>query len=157
MPLTTCASERCRLNKTVATLVAQTRGTKFVSFQEVRLQELVRHVRLPRGLPDQVHGLTIPRAALPSVMQSREVPVGHIPRQLVLHMRGDLAGQLHPGDEVEVAGVCASVSISQRRMLAFSTVRSKRGPYVVATVGIGRCRFSCRCHRRASVPCALAY
>ncbi|KAJ4457490.1 putative DNA replication licensing factor MCM7 [Paratrimastix pyriformis] len=38
--------------------------------------------------------------------QSGEVPVGHIPRQLPLHLRGDdLTGQLHPGDEVEVSGV----------------------------------------------------
>ena len=53
----------------------QTRGSKFVRFQELRLQEL-----------------------------PLEVPTGGTPRSLTVHLRGDLTRLVKPGDEVEVTG-----------------------------------------------------
>lgn len=58
MPLQKCPSQRCEDNKTSGKLLTQTRGSRFVKYQELRLQEL----------PDQV-------------------PVGHIPRSLTVHCR----------------------------------------------------------------------
>jgi DNA replication licensing factor MCM7 len=58
MPLQKCPSQRCQDNKTSGKLQVQTRGSRFVKYQELRLQEL----------PDQV-------------------PVGHIPRSLTVHCR----------------------------------------------------------------------
>lgn len=58
MPLQKCPSQRCTDNKTSGRIQMQTRGSRFVKYQELRLQEL----------PDQV-------------------PVGHIPRSLTIHCR----------------------------------------------------------------------
>jgi len=56
--------------------VMQTRGSKFVKFQEARIQEL-----------------------------ASEVPQGSTPRTLSVHLRGDICRTLKPGDEVELAGI----------------------------------------------------
>lgn len=40
-PLTSCESEACKRNNTKGVLYMQTRGCKFLKFQEVKLQELV--------------------------------------------------------------------------------------------------------------------
>ena len=58
MPIQKCPSQRCTDNKTSGKITMQTRGSRFVKYQELRLQEL----------PDQV-------------------PVGHIPRSLTIHCR----------------------------------------------------------------------
>ena len=54
----------------------QTRGSKFVKFQEVRVQEL----------PEQV-------------------PVGNIPRSMTCIARGSLCRKVAPGDIVTVTGI----------------------------------------------------
>lgn len=59
----------------------QTRGSRFVKYQEMRLQEL----------PDQV-------------------PVGHIPRSVTVHCRGERTRQCGPGDIVTVSGIFLAVS-----------------------------------------------
>lgn len=41
MPILLCPSEDCRLNKTGGRLYLQTRGSKFVKFQELKIQEHV--------------------------------------------------------------------------------------------------------------------
>ncbi|GIX95752.1 DNA replication licensing factor mcm7-B [Caerostris darwini] len=41
MPLTNCESEICRLQKSGGRLYLQTRGSKFIKFQEIKIQELV--------------------------------------------------------------------------------------------------------------------
>lgn len=43
MPLRTCPSDDCRVNKAGGRLYIQTKGSKFVKFQELKLQEHVRH------------------------------------------------------------------------------------------------------------------
>jgi DNA replication licensing factor MCM7 len=58
MPLDVCPSQRCKDNKTSGKIQMQTRGSRFVKYQELRLQEL----------PDQV-------------------PVGHIPRSISIHCK----------------------------------------------------------------------
>jgi len=40
-PLTTCPSAECKARNVPGKLYQQTRGSKFISFQEVRLQEMV--------------------------------------------------------------------------------------------------------------------
>lgn len=45
MPLIMCPSQECVTNKSGGRLYLQTRGSKFVKFQELRIQE---HVRTPR-------------------------------------------------------------------------------------------------------------
>ena len=57
-------------------LFPQTRGSKFVKFQEVKIQEM-----------------------------SEQVPMGHIPRTQTVHLRGELTRSMKPGDVVEVTGM----------------------------------------------------
>jgi DNA replication licensing factor MCM7 len=40
-PLTQCTSDQCKRNNTKGVLYLQTRGCKFLKFQEMKLQELV--------------------------------------------------------------------------------------------------------------------
>ena len=42
MPLLMCPSEDCRVNKSGGRLYVQSRGSKFVKFQELKIQEHVR-------------------------------------------------------------------------------------------------------------------
>lgn len=53
-----------------------TRASKFLSFQEVKIQEM-----------------------------ASQVPVGHIPRTLTIHVNGDLVRLMNPGDIVDVSGI----------------------------------------------------
>lgn len=46
MPLKSCPTEDCRVNKSGGRLVMQTKGSKFVKFQEVKMQEHVRNFLL---------------------------------------------------------------------------------------------------------------
>lgn len=76
MPEQTCPSEDCRVNKSGGRLSLQTRGSKFVKFQELKIQE-----------------------------HSDQVPVGNIPRSLTVFCRGETTRQAIPGDHVAVTGV----------------------------------------------------
>lgn len=75
-PLVTCPSDDCRVNKAGGRLYLQTRGSKFVKFQELKIQE-----------------------------HSDQVPVGNIPRSMTVFVRGDLTRCALPGDHVSVTGV----------------------------------------------------
>jgi len=46
MPLLTCPSQDCVTNKSGGRLYLQTRGSKFIRFQELKIQEHVRVYRL---------------------------------------------------------------------------------------------------------------
>ena len=76
MPLTFCTSKVCVTNKTRAPLYPQVRASKFVAFQEVKIQEM-----------------------------TDQVPAGHIPRSMTVHLYGRLTRQLSPGDIVDVGGI----------------------------------------------------
>ena len=80
MPIVVCPSERCKDSKTTGRVNVQTRGTKFVKYQELRVQEL----------PDQV-------------------PVGHIPRSMTVHCVGELTRLCGPGDIITVSGIFLAV------------------------------------------------
>jgi DNA replicative helicase MCM subunit Mcm2 (Cdc46/Mcm family) len=78
MPQSSCPSAECgqRNRRQTQSVHLQTRGSKFVKFQELKLQEL----------PNQV-------------------PMGHVPRSMSVLCRGELTRQATPGDIVTVDGV----------------------------------------------------
>jgi len=76
MPLLMCPSDDCRINKSGGRLHLQTRGSKFVKFQEVKVQE-----------------------------HSDTVPVGHIPRHITVYSRGETTRQCIPGNHVSIDGI----------------------------------------------------
>ncbi|KAE9973047.1 Mcm2-7 hexameric complex component [Venturia inaequalis] len=75
-PLTECPSKACKENNTKGQLFLSTRASKFLPFQEVKIQEM-----------------------------ADQVPVGHIPRQLTAHCHGALTRTVNPGDVVDLAGI----------------------------------------------------
>ncbi|XP_018014775.1 DNA replication licensing factor mcm7-B [Hyalella azteca] len=76
MPQLQCPSDDCRVNKSGGRLYLQTRGSKFVKFQEIKIQE-----------------------------HSDQVPVGNIPRSLSVMCSGEQTRQCSPGDHVSICGV----------------------------------------------------
>ncbi|XP_066578804.1 DNA replication licensing factor MCM7 [Amia ocellicauda] len=76
MPLIMCPSQECVTNKSGGRLYLQTRGSKFVKFQELRIQE-----------------------------HSDQVPVGNIPRSMTVMVRGENTRLAQPGDHVAVSGI----------------------------------------------------
>ncbi|CAL4189203.1 unnamed protein product [Meganyctiphanes norvegica] len=76
MPQLLCPSEDCRVNKSGGRLYLQTRGSKFVKFQEIKIQE-----------------------------HSDQVPVGNIPRALTVLCRGEQTRLCQPGDHVGITGI----------------------------------------------------
>ncbi|WFD28235.1 DNA helicase [Malassezia nana] len=76
MPLTYCTSRICSTNKTRAPLYPQVRASKFLAYQEIRIQEM-----------------------------TDQVPVGHIPRSMSVHLYGRLTRQVSPGDVVQIGGL----------------------------------------------------
>lgn len=75
-PMTECPSNECKNNNSKGQLFLSTRASKFLPFQEVKIQEM-----------------------------SDQVPVGHIPRQLTVHCHGALVRQVNPGDVIDLAGI----------------------------------------------------
>lgn len=76
MPLLECPSNRCRTNNAKGNLILQLRASKFLKFQEAKIQELSEHV-----------------------------PKGHIPRSMTVHIRGELTRKVGPGDLVQISGI----------------------------------------------------
>lgn len=75
-PLLECTSEECVKNQSHGQLFMSTRACKFSAFQEIRIQEL-----------------------------ANQVPVGHIPRSLSIHINGDLVRSVNPGETVDITGI----------------------------------------------------
>lgn len=76
MPLVMCPSQECVTNKSGGRLYLQTRGSKFIKFQELRIQE-----------------------------HSDQVPVGNIPRSMTVYVRGENTRLAQPGDHVAITGI----------------------------------------------------
>ncbi|XP_065333521.1 DNA replication licensing factor Mcm7 [Cloeon dipterum] len=76
MPLHKCPSDECRVNRSGGRLTLQTRGSKFIKFQEIRIQE-----------------------------HSDQVPVGHIPRSLTIYCKAEMTRQCMPGDHIAATGI----------------------------------------------------
>ncbi|AEO66142.1 30399b69-3dce-4c69-8360-66cda401e721 [Thermothielavioides terrestris] len=75
-PLTVCPSKDCEENQAKGQLYPSSRASKFLPFQEVKIQEL-----------------------------AEQVPIGQIPRTLTVLCYGSLVRQINPGDIVDVAGI----------------------------------------------------
>lgn len=75
-PLIMCPSQECVTNKSGGRLYLQTRGSKFIKFQELRIQE-----------------------------HSDQVPVGNIPRSMSIYARGENTRVTQPGDHVAISGI----------------------------------------------------
>ncbi|KAL9616415.1 MAG: hypothetical protein Q9160_008714 [Pyrenula sp. 1 TL-2023] len=75
-PMQMCPSQECVANQAKGQLFPSTRASKFLPFQEVKIQEM-----------------------------ADQVPVGHIPRTLTIHCTGALTRQINPGDVVDIAGI----------------------------------------------------
>lgn len=75
-PLNACPSKECKDNSTEGKLFQLTRGSKFVRYQEIKLQE-----------------------------QPCEVPVGHIPRAMTLKVYGELTRKCRPGELITASGI----------------------------------------------------
>lgn len=75
-PLTECPSQECKTNDSKGQLFMSTRASKFLPFQDIKIQEL-----------------------------AEQVPVGHIPRTITVQVHGPLTRSINPGDLVDIAGI----------------------------------------------------
>ncbi|KAK4173646.1 putative DNA replication licensing factor [Triangularia setosa] len=75
-PLTLCPSKDCKENQAKGQLYPSSRASKFLPFQEVKIQEL-----------------------------AEQVPIGQIPRTLTVLCYGTLVRKVHPGDTVDISGI----------------------------------------------------
>uniref|UniRef100_A0A7S0NHS0 DNA replication licensing factor MCM7 n=3 Tax=Micromonas pusilla TaxID=38833 RepID=A0A7S0NHS0_MICPS len=75
-PINRCPSGACSLRAPTGELFLETRASKFIKFQEVKVQE-----------------------------RSEDVPVGHIPRSLTVQVKGGLTRTMRPGDVVDITGI----------------------------------------------------
>ncbi|KAI0705890.1 MCM-domain-containing protein [Cytidiella melzeri] len=76
-PVVDCQNEtECKKNNIHGSLHMQTRACRFSPFQEVKIQEM-----------------------------ADQVPVGHIPRSMTIHVNGSLTRQMNPGDVVHLGGI----------------------------------------------------
>ncbi|VDC06692.1 unnamed protein product [Peniophora sp. CBMAI 1063] len=75
-PITDCQNEaECKKNGIHGSLHMQTRASRFSPFQEVKIQEM-----------------------------ADQVPVGHIPRSMTVHVSGNLTRTVSPGDVIHIGG-----------------------------------------------------
>ncbi|KAF8503257.1 MCM2/3/5 family-domain-containing protein [Russula emetica] len=76
-PIADCQNENeCVRNNIKGSLHMQTRACRFSPFQEVKIQEM-----------------------------ADQVPVGHIPRSMTVHVNGSLTRTMNPGDMVHLGGI----------------------------------------------------
>ncbi|KAM3474575.1 hypothetical protein MY5147_004177 [Beauveria neobassiana] len=75
-PLMMCPSADCKNNQSKGQLNPSTRASKFLPFQEVKVQEM-----------------------------AEQVPIGQIPRSLTVHCYGSLVRRVNPGDVVDISGI----------------------------------------------------
>ncbi|TYG57654.1 hypothetical protein ES288_D08G160100v1 [Gossypium darwinii] len=87
MPLFECPSKLCFVNRKKGNLILQLRASKFLKFQEAKIQELAEHV-----------------------------PKGHIPRSMIGHFRGEMTGKVAPGD-VELSGIFLPIPYTRFRAM----------------------------------------
>merc|ERR1719223_296311 len=81
-PLKECPSQRCKDNKQQGKLNCNTRTSKFVRYQEMRVQELSEHV-----------------------------PTGGVPRSINVILGGDLTRSVLPGEAIQLTGVYAPLQM----------------------------------------------
>ncbi|TKR81133.1 hypothetical protein L596_015062 [Steinernema carpocapsae] len=89
MPAVNCPSRDCVESKANGRLQMQVRGSKFVKYQELKIQEL-----------------------------SEQVPVGSIPRTMTVNVFGENTRHCAPGDQVRISGVFVPLLRSGFRQMA---------------------------------------
>jgi len=94
MPPRQCISEKCKARGTDGKLVAQVRTSKFVRYQEMKVQELPAHV-----------------------------PVGGVPKCIDVCLQGDLTRSVLPGDAISLAGVYTPYNQPYYRVMTKGTVQ----------------------------------
>lgn len=75
-PLTMCPSEDCKTNQAKGQLTHSVRASKYLAFQEVKVQEM-----------------------------AEQVPIGQIPRSLTVLCYGSVVRKINPGDVVDISGI----------------------------------------------------
>ncbi|KAI1333181.1 DNA replication licensing factor mcm7 [Xylariaceae sp. FL0255] len=75
-PLSLCPSEECKQNQSKGQLFQSSRASKFLPFQEVKIQEM-----------------------------AEQVPIGQIPRTLTVMCYGSAVRKVNPGDVVDISGI----------------------------------------------------
>ncbi|KAI0125657.1 DNA replication licensing factor mcm7 [Xylariales sp. AK1849] len=75
-PLTMCLSQECKDNQSKGQLFQSSRASKFLPFQEVKIQEM-----------------------------AEQVPIGQIPRTLTILCYGSAVRKVSPGDVVDISGI----------------------------------------------------
>ncbi|KAJ9052149.1 DNA replication licensing factor MCM7 [Entomophthora muscae] len=83
LPLVECPSEDCKKNQSKGKLQMQTRASKFIRFQEVKVQEV-----------------------------TDQVPIGHTPRSTTVHLYEGLTRSVNPGDIVNISGIYLTTPFS---------------------------------------------
>ncbi|KAG5440779.1 hypothetical protein PCK2_000215 [Pneumocystis canis] len=76
IPMLECISDECRKNNSKGQLFMSSRASKFIPFQEARIQEL-----------------------------TSQVSVGHIPKTLIVHLYGSITRTMNPGDILDISGI----------------------------------------------------
>ena len=87
MPLISCESEQCRNNHSQGDIMQINRASKFLSFQEITIQE-----------------------------PTNEVPTGHVPRSIKISCFGSTTRKCAPGDMIIVTGVYLPRMIDDARL-----------------------------------------
>ena len=82
-----CPSKQCTTNQSRGKLYSQQRQSKFVAFQEIKVQEASHHV-----------------------------PVGHVPRSLTVLAQGQSVKQCNPGDSVTIHGIFLPSAIQDHNL-----------------------------------------
>lgn len=93
MPLLECTSPQCTQNKSRGKLFMSSRASKFLPFQDVKIQEM-----------------------------ANQIPIGHIPRTLTIHLTGNIVRQVTPGDEVDISGIYLPAPLTGFRAMKASAL-----------------------------------
>ena len=75
-PVVQCPSDKCKTNKVNGQLLFQVKSSRFVSYQDIKIQE-----------------------------PSDQVPIGHVPRMIKIVAKGEITRRCSPGDMVSVTGI----------------------------------------------------
>ncbi len=86
MPLVDCPSKTCKDNQSRGKLNPNTRSSKFISFQEIKIQE-----------------------------PADQVPIGHVPRSVTVFAFGECVKNCAPGDMVTIHGLYLPFPIEGQR------------------------------------------
>jgi DNA replication licensing factor MCM7 len=94
-PIVDCQNDNgCKKDGIHGSLHMQTRACRFSPFQEIKIQEMA-------STPHSI-------ACFESdtfLIQADQVPVGHIPRSMSIHVHGNLTRLMNPGDVVHLGGI----------------------------------------------------